>query len=231
MDQVSRPMLIAFVAVVAFAAVWLVALRPKSPDAPSGQPAPAAQPAPAEKPKSALPGALGGAVDQARAAKADGDAAAGARPGQVDAAAGDSPAATQAAPAPPAAAAAPAARERVTRAVSRAEARRPGFGTPAKVRVALARGQAVVLLFYSARSSDDRAVRGELAAVSRRGGRVKVWAVSVNGLPRFKNVLRGVQVLQTPSVVMLHRGTPPVLFAGFTDRAEIDQTAAVALRR
>jgi hypothetical protein len=88
-----------------------------------------------------------------------------------------------------------------------------------------------VLLFYSQRASDDRAVRGELAGVSRRNGKVKVYAVSVRGLPRFKNVLGGAQVLQTPTVVVFSPKGEPVLFPGYTDRAEIDQAAAVALRK
>jgi hypothetical protein len=106
---------------------------------------------------------------------------------------------------------------------------RPGFATPAKIRAALAKRHAVVLLFFSARSSDDRVVRRELAAVDSRGGRVQVWGVSVRGLSRFKNVLQGVQVLQSPTVVVLSRHKPYV-FPGYTDHAEIDQAAAVALR-
>jgi hypothetical protein len=106
---------------------------------------------------------------------------------------------------------------------------RPGFANPAKVRAALAKRHVVVLLFFSARSSDDRAVRRELGAVNSRGGRVQVWGVSVRGLSRFKNVLQGVQVLQSPTVVVLsHR--KPYVFPGYTDHAEIDQAAAVALR-
>ena len=106
---------------------------------------------------------------------------------------------------------------------------RTGFANPAKIRAALAKRHVVVLLFFSARSSDDRAVRRELGAVDSRGGRVQVWGVSVRGLSRFKNVLQGVQVLQSPSVVVLsHR--KPYVFPGYTDHAEIDQAAAVALR-
>jgi hypothetical protein len=106
---------------------------------------------------------------------------------------------------------------------------RPGYATPAKVRAALAKRHVVVLLFFSSRSSDDRAVRAELGSVARRGGRVQVYGVSVRGLSRFKNVLEGVQVLQSPTVVVLsHRR--PYVFPGYTDHAEIDQAAAVALR-
>ncbi len=106
---------------------------------------------------------------------------------------------------------------------------RPGFANPAKIRAALAKRHVVVLLFFSARSSDDRAVRRELGAVNSRGGRVQVWSVSVRGLSRFKNILQDVQVLQSPTVVVLsHR--KPYVFPGYTDHAEIDQAAAVALR-
>jgi hypothetical protein len=108
---------------------------------------------------------------------------------------------------------------------------RPGFATPAKVRAALAKNKVVVLLFFQARSADDRAVRGELAAVDRHHGRVKAWAVSVRGLPRFKNVMSDVEVLQSPTVVVLSRHADPYMFPGFTTHAEIDQATSVALRR
>lgn len=202
--------------------------------------------------KSALPGGLGRAVDKARATKAQGDAAAAradaggsqnapATPAQrlaansngvvaaggvalgmfttaLQRAVGDFAAARTGGAAP--------------RQVVRAGARSSRTGaSPGKVRLALARGHAVVLLFYNARASDDRAVRGELAQVGRRGGKVDVWAVSIRGLPRFKSVLGQTQVLQSPTVVVLDRGSDPVLFPGFTDHAELDQAAAVALRR
>ena len=64
------------------------------------------------------------------------------------------------------------------------------------VRHALADGDVVVLLFWGA-GSDDRLVRSELSQVDRRGGRVHAWPVSVRGLARFKNVLRGIDVVQT----------------------------------
>ena len=106
---------------------------------------------------------------------------------------------------------------------------RPGFATPAKVRAALAKRHAVVLLFFNARSSDDRAVRRELAAVNRRRGRVQVYGVSVRGISRFKNVLQGVGCSRTRRSSCSPRRTPYV-FPGYTDRTEINQAAAVALR-
>jgi hypothetical protein len=248
MDQVSRPFQIVLVLVLGFAGVWFVALRPKS-DEGGGAPAPAAH-----GKKSPIPGGLGRAVDKANATKAQGDAAAGHAPAQSTTAS-----AVQTPPAKPVVkaakpgskvAAAPtnglvhagalavgrvhigidaATGPGAAQTVEAAGQARPGYATPAKIRAALAKRHAVVLLFFSARSSDDRAVRRELAAVDTRGGRVQVWGVSVRGLSRFKNVLEGVQVLQSPTVVVLSHRTPYV-FPGYTDHAEIDQAAAVALR-
>lgn len=206
------------VTTLAFAALWFVALRPKPPES-SGAPAPApASTTAAPAPKSAIPGGLGSSVDRARDARATGDAAAAARSGE--------PAAAKPAPA----AAKPAAAKPAPAAARPEPASRPS-GAPAGVRRALSRGHVVVLLFHSPGSSDDRLVRDEVAGVARRGGRVYVKSVRVSRLARYREVLRGVQVLQTPSVVMLRRGRDPVLLAGYTDRAEIDQISAALLRK
>jgi hypothetical protein len=236
MDQVSRPMQFLLIGVLAFAAVWYVALRPKA--GTSGEPAtpPAAQPVAA--PKSAIPGGLGNSVDKARAAKTQGGATAAGRSAQANAAdptvAAAKPAPAKAAPVKPSVTRAQPKPNPKPKPATRTHRARPepAGASPGKVRRALARGHTVVLLFYTASGSDDRAVRSELSGVGRRGGRVNVWGVSVRGLSRFRNVLAGVQVLQTPSVLVLSpRGRDPVLLAGYTDRTEIDQVAAAALRR
>jgi hypothetical protein len=220
MEQVSRPMQALLLTTVAFALLWFVALRPKA--GTSGEPAAAApaQTVPA-KPRSALPGPLGSSVDRARDAKSTGDAAAAAQSGEP------APAVT---PAPPAAATATTAKPAPAVAKPKPKPAR-AQGAPAGVTRALARGHVAVLLFYSAGGSDDRAVRGEVAGVSRRGGKVYVKAVPVSRLSRYREVLTGVQVLQTPSVVILRRGKDPVLLAGYTDRTEIDQITAARLRK
>jgi hypothetical protein len=214
MDQVSRPLQIVLVATVALAALWMVALRPKPATAPPSEPSkPAAQ--------SAVPGPAGDALDKARATRAAADARARA----ADAPAGA--AARKVAPSP-----APQAPRSAGPAVSPARrdtAPRGRLATPGMVRAALARRQAVVLLFYSGRASDDRAVRSEIDSVSRLGGRVRVWPVAVKGVSRFKNVLRQTQILQTPSVVVLGPASPPRVLTGYVDSFEIDQAAAVSL--
>lgn len=227
MSEVSRPLQVVLILTVAFAGLWFAALRPKGDQV--SAPAPAPKPAvPAQPKKSSLPGGLGRAVDKANAAKAQGDAAAAAADGKTASTATPAPATVRPAakPAParttsgPAATAAPPTVHRIA----------PVRGvTPGNVRAALAANQVVVLLFYNPASSDDRAVRGELAQVDRRGGHVAVWSVGVSGLGRFKNVLRGVDVVQSPSVVVLSRRAQPRVLEGYTDHAVIDQAALVAL--
>jgi hypothetical protein len=103
--------------------------------------------------------------------------------------------------------------------------------TPAMVRHALADGDVVVLLFWGSNSSDDRLVRSELSQVDRRGGRVHAWPVAVRGLARFKNVLRGIDVVQSPTVIVMAKGADPRVLEGYTDHAEIDQATLLALTR
>jgi hypothetical protein len=228
MDHISRPLQFLLIGVLAFAALWFVALRPKA----GGTGAAATPPAQAATPpKSALPAGLGTAVDKARTTRAQGDAAAAAQDGKTTSTPAPKPvtATAPATPKPRAAVVKPKAPARAARPVRpRPE---PAGPTPTKVRRGLARGHAVVLLFYSAGSSDDRAVRSELSGVSRRGGRVDTWAIPVGALARFANVLQGVQIFQTPSVLVLSPTRKPMLLAGYTDRAEIDQVANAALRR
>jgi hypothetical protein len=235
MDQVSRPVQFLLIGVLAFAALWFVALRPKADGGGGAAPPPAAA-APAAQSKSALPGGLGTAVDKARATRAQGDAAAAAQSGTATSTLGAAPPPAAASKPVTTAAVAPKPRPAPVKAPARAakpaRPRAEGPGpTPGKVRRGLAQRHAVVLLFYSAASSDDRAVLSELAGVSRRGGRVDTWAIPVSALSRFANVLQGVQVFQTPSVVVLSSTRKPMLLAGYTDRAEIDQVANAALRR
>ena len=84
MDQVSRPMQILLLAVVAFGALWFFALRPKGDSGGGGGSAAPAKPAaaapptatsPAHGPGSSLPGGLGRAVQKARGAAGQSDAA------------------------------------------------------------------------------------------------------------------------------------------------------------
>jgi hypothetical protein len=232
MSEVSRPLQVVLILTLAFAGLWFVALRPKGDAATSTPPTPAPKTA-APAAKSPIPGGLGSAVDKAKATKAQGAAAAAAADGRAAPALKTVPAPAAVKPAPivkPAAQAVKPAAPAPARVVHAPRKTVTGV-TPATVRHALSSGRVVALLFYSPVSSDDRAVRDELARVDRRSGHVVTLSVSVNGLARFRNVLHGVNVVQSPTVVVLGRKAPPRVLEGYTDHAEIDQATLVALLR
>jgi hypothetical protein len=226
MDQVSRPLQILLVAVLLFGAVYMLALRPKSDGAAStpAKPAKQATTSPAQGPGSSIPGGLGKAVTKARGAAGQSDAA-NQRLQQATGGATSTPAAR---PAPaPAKAASPAARS--------ARPAKPPAATPkatsasTAVAAALAKGKVVVLLFWNQQASDDRSVREELAHVSSHGGRALIVAAPVRQVSLFSNSIRGVQVLQSPTIIVIDRRHRARTLVGYTDRAEIGQAVDVAL--
>jgi hypothetical protein len=228
MDQVSRPLQVVLGLVLAFAALWMVALRPKSESTPAPTTTPAAQTTPA---KSAIPG-VGGPLDTARKGAAQASADNAAENGRVNSAANG-----QSTPRP-SASAGQAVAPGVTKpapATSRAAAKTSGSSAiddraPAEITRALAGGRAVVLLF-SSRGADDSAVRGELRSVHRRGGRVLVRSASINAVSRYGSITRGVEVLQAPTVIVVGPRGSARAFAGYTDSTEIDQAVSAALAR
>jgi hypothetical protein len=232
MDQVSRPLQILLAGVLVFAALWFVALRPKSGGGGGSTSSAASLTQTTSTPaKSAIPGGLGSAVDKARAAKTAGDAAA-ARSSQVGNA-GTTGSATTQAPTPAASAVKPpvaTAPHRQASATAPKPSVPPASG-PARVRRALARGRAVVLLFSSRSGADDRHARSELTQVHRRGGRVLVISAPIRALSRYTAVLGGAQVLESPTVIVISKRHGSRLFAGYSDHTELDQAVGAALRR
>lgn len=210
MTQVSRPMLIALVATVAFAGVWFVALRPK----PSSGSA-AAQPN--------APGVAGlkRAVDKAHGAVATSNAAtARARGGSSAPIVPVHPSTTpvpSAVHGPPGHVAAPPAHTA------------GGDRRVAAVQRALAQHRVLALLFYNPRASDDLAVRHELSGANRHHGRVVIVAAPLSELSRYAVVTKQVQVVVSPTLVIIDGQRDASTIVGFTDRAEINQRLADAL--
>ena len=94
---------------------------------------------------------------------------------------------------------------------------------------ALGEKKAVVLVFYNAKGSDDRAVRAAADRVSHRHGRVIVKSVPVGRLGRYAPITKGVAVAQTPTVMVLAPGNTARTIVGFTTQSEIDQLVGDAL--
>ena len=101
--------------------------------------------------------------------------------------------------------------------------------SPTAVRAAIARGKVVVLLFWNPLGADDQLVRDELTHVSSHGGRALIVTAPVREVSRFSSVTRGLEVLQSPTVLVLDRTHHARMLAGYTDRAEIGQSVSAAI--
>jgi hypothetical protein len=206
-SQLSRPYQIALVGAVLLLIVWFVALRPKGESsAPSSTPAPAPQ-------SNAPQTSFGKDVQKARGAAA---ASNGANQ-KLQQAAGATAAGPQTAT-PPTAAAPPR-----TAAPPNTQRPTPNARTGPGPRV-------LVLLFWNAGASDDRAVRGELKHVDLHHGRVKVMAAPIADVGRYKAITAGVDVLQSPTVIVLDTRTRQArTIAGYADVGELDHAVAQTL--
>jgi hypothetical protein len=226
MSQVSRPMQIALGAAVLFLVVWMVALRPKSQ---SGGEAPA--PAPAAQPSSsgAAPGAegLSRAIDKGRQAVTTANGAAEQAAGNGT----ESPATSGGAPAAQAGAGA-AKPARVGKGGSGHISTKPihTHSPVASVRAALRMHKAIAIAFVDSATADSRAVDRELLHVSRFGGRAFTLSVPLPDLSDYAFITSTVEVTVAPTVVIVDPRRHATTIVGATDRVEIEQRLADALK-
>lgn len=207
--QVSVPVRIALVAVLAIAALWFVALRPKPVEEAAAPPATAQPAAPAS--------GLAGAVDKANGAAAASDAA----NARLQQATGEQTA-QGAQGADGAAAAKPAATpSKAATATGRRDLAAPLVRS-------LRNGRAVVLLF-AAKGADDRAAKAAVRAVDRRDGRVRVEVASIADVARYEAITTGVQVTQAPTTLVIGPDRQATVITGYTDAAEVSQAVGDAL--
>ena len=121
------------------------------------------------------------------------------------------------------------AARRTVGAKLRAAAPSRATSSPTAVRAAIARGKVVVLLFWNPLGADDQLVRDELTHVSSHGGRALIVTAPVREVSRFSSVTRGLEVLQSPTVLVLDHTRHARMLAGYTDRAEIGQSVSAAI--
>jgi len=204
-------MRIALLAVLAFAGLWFVALRPK----PTTDVPPAPAPATASGVTSA-PGKAESAVAKANGATADRDAAAAAGPSATPAAGSASkPAAPTAASKPAATPAAGADTAKPAKPKQNAALKRVLGDLDAK--------RTVVLLFWDGKTAEDREVRRAVAAADRHDGRVKVHVQRISKLGAFEPITRGVPVVSSPTVLVIGRDRKARTVAGLTVTSEVDE--------
>jgi len=212
MSQISPPIRIVLICAVAFMAAWMTVLKPKPVTAePDGSTATTTTQAPTAQ------SAAGQFAQRAEAAKATAESAAAKAAGEDTAAAAGTSAATK------------AGTVATGGATAAAKPAKPA-GLPTRVRTALADDKVVVLLFWTPRAADDRAVHAELAKVDRHAGKVVVQAAPVARIARFQRITRGADVAQSPTVVIVGRDRKAETLVGYVDHVSVDQLVTDALR-
>ena len=234
MSQISPPIRILLVAVVGLCAAYFLFLKPKDTTTapPAAAPA-AATPIPAKDPNAktaSKPGAIvQGAVRDTQAASDRAEQAAGTSLGIDD---GKTDGTTSVAPASTGVNTNP-----VTKAPATGQTAAPAVVTkaqlaslPRPVRKAVLQRKVLVLLFYNNRSADDVAVRRELAHVSHYGNQVFVAAHWIKNVARYQAITRGVDVEQSPTIVVADANLKADTLVGYEDRDTINQSVVDAIR-
>jgi hypothetical protein len=204
-DKISLPFRILLVVFLVFAVLWFVVLRPK----------PAADVA---APVTPAPGVTGLAKDAAKAKAAVAAAnAAAARKEAAAHAAGGSSTTTK-----------PSASKPTAPGITPVKPAVPGLaddavaGDPSRPLLAsVDAGKVVVLLFWTKRASDDRATRQGL-----HHGKVVASAVPLDDVGRYEAITRGVQVLESPTVLVIGAGGKARAITGYAQAKEIDQAVS-----
>lgn len=238
MDHVSRPLIALLAGTVLFAMVWFVALRPGGSSSGGGgtsanqlqSAVSAAHQALATSAAASI--AHGGTIPQSTGSPTP-SASPTSRP-QANTA-GGTPGASLSGEKSSASSSGIASGSTVARGHHVAAPARHGalVHTPAQradaVARALAAGKVLALLYYNPASFDDRAVRGELAAVPSSAGKVFKLAVPISELARYPVVTNQVPVNISPTLVIVGRSRQAVTIEGFADRFEIAQRMRDAL--
>lgn len=202
MDQISRPLLLALVAVVGLAGVWMTVLRPRAQGAGDSAAAPvAAAAAPAQAPSAPGVKGLARAVEKAHGAVAASKASAVATEGGRKAATAGS-------------AASPAAD--AARAVDK----------PAPpVRPAAADSPVTVLLF-AGDGADDEVARRVVQAARRPG--VRTIVAPIERVGRYADLIGSVEIPGAPTILVIGPDRQAQRIVGLPDAAQVEQALAAA---
>jgi hypothetical protein len=87
-------------------------------------------------------------------------------------------------------------------------------------------GKVVVVLFWNKNASDDRATRRGLRSIDLHGGKVVASAVPIGDVGRYEAITRGVQVLESPTLLVIGAGGKARAITGYTQAKEIDQAVS-----
>jgi hypothetical protein len=212
-SQISPPIRILLVLAVAVLGVYMLFLRPKDEVVPPATPAPNVQ---TGEPAVSGPGkaaeAAQGAVEAANGQLQSQESVDGVDTGEATAATG-----TKAQSGPNGANAAVASAADVT-------------GLPKPIAKAIRKDKVLVLLFWNGKSADDKAVHAALKNVDRWDGRVSVASAPIRHIAKYGRIARGVDVEQSPTVVVVDPNLKAETLVGYVDAPTIDQAVVDALR-
>ena len=213
MSQISPPIRIVLVCAVAFLGAYMLFLRPKTEAVPPADPAPNVQTsAPAVSQPGKVAEAAQGAVEAANGQLKSQESVDG-----VDA--GESAAGT-----------ATTTKSTTPSATASAATSADRAGLPKPVAKAIRKHQILVLLFWNGKSADDKAVHAALKKVDRWDGRVSVQTASIKKISKYGRIARGVDVEQSPTVVIADPELRADTLVGYVDATTIDQAVVDALR-
>jgi hypothetical protein len=100
---------------------------------------------------------------------------------------------------------------------------------PAPVRRALDAHKVLVLFFWNPRGTDDRSVKSAVNGLSRHGGKVAVFSDRPKNLARYTKVTSGIDVTQTPTLVVVNRQGEARKATGYLDPESVRQYVVDAL--
>jgi hypothetical protein len=103
-------------------------------------------------------------------------------------------------------------------------------GLPKPVAKALRKNKVLVLLFWNGKSADDKAVHAALKKVDRWDGRVSVQTASIKRISKYGRIARGVDVEQSPTIVVTDPDLKAETLIGYVDTTTIDQAVVDAFR-
>ena len=87
-----------------------------------------------------------------------------------------------------------------------------------------------MLLFWSPKGAEDKAVRKALRGIDRHKNKVLAHATHVKRIAAYGQITRGADVEQSPTVVIIDRNRKVETLVGYVDRVTIDQAVTDALR-
>jgi hypothetical protein len=214
-SQISMPIRIVVAAAAVFLVAWMTVLKPKTTEdvaAPTpittgnvatGKPAVSAPGKLAEKAKSAVENA--NQKQSAALGEPAGSAATNAAPAT----------ATKTTPSAPAAK--PAAKDDAL------------AGVPARVAKAIRHQKVVIVGFFGPKAADDRDVRKAMFKADRWDGRVFVTSASIDKVSKWGRIARGVDVQQSPTVVVIGTDLKATPLVGYVDTRSINQAVVDSL--